>query len=173
MWECLSCQIHISVCTIQGCLIHSAVNCIKSTNYSNSGQSDIAAGNSKQARIFHASFWGGWSARMLVDCDNNVYFATSLRDDFCLKLKLTSPLKKPWDNYGETYTCHPSNRKRSSCISGHFPCFIEVPGAPNENIVQNHFNITLLNVFYGHTFIPYKFFICSDFLAESLVIRKL
>ena len=35
-------------------------------------------------------------------------------------------------------------------------------GAPKENIVQNHFNITLLNVFYyldsryRHTFIPYK-----------------
>ena len=51
-----SCQRHISVCTIQGCLIHSAVSCIKSTNYSNSGQSEIAAGNSKQACIFHASF---------------------------------------------------------------------------------------------------------------------
>ena len=24
---------------------------------------------------------------------------------------------------------------------------IEAPGAPNENIVQNHLNITLLNVF--------------------------
>ena len=54
-----------------------------------------------------------------------------------------------------------------------------ITGAPNENIVQNHLNIALLNVFqylnggYGHIFIPYKFFICSDFLAESLVIRKL
>ena len=53
------------------------------------------------------------------------------------------------------------------------------PVAPNENIVQNHLNIALLNVFkylndrYRHTFIPLKFFICSDFLAESLVIRKL
>ena len=52
-------------------------------------------------------------------------------------------------------------------------------GAPNENIVQNHLNIALLNVFqylngrYRHIFIPQKFFICSDFLAESLVIRKL
>ena len=52
-------------------------------------------------------------------------------------------------------------------------------GAPNENIVQNHLNIALLNVFYylngryGHIFIPYKFFVCLDFLAESLVIRKL
>ena len=51
--------------------------------------------------------------------------------------------------------------------------------APNENIVQNYLNITLLNVFYylngryRYIFIPYKFFICSDFLAESLVIRKL
>ena len=51
-------------------------------------------------------------------------------------------------------------------------------GAPNENIVQNHLNIALLNVFwylnggYRHIFIPYKFFFCSDFLAESLVIRK-
>ena len=58
----------------------------------------------------------------------------------------------------------------------HSPMF---SGAPNENIVQNHLNIALLNVFYylnsgfGHIFIPYKFFICSDFLAESLVIRKL
>ena len=56
---------------------------------------------------------------------------------------------------------------------------LHVTGAPNENIVQNHLNIALLNVFqslnsgYGHIFIPYKFFICSDFLAESLVIRKL
>ena len=50
--------------------------------------------------------------------------------------------------------------------------------APNENIVQNYLNITLLNVFYyansryRYIFILYKFFICSDFLAESLVIRK-
>ena len=49
----------------------------------------------------------------------------------------------------------------------------------NENIVQNRLNIALLNVSYylnggfGHNFIPYKFFICSDFLAESVVIRKL
>ena len=49
----------------------------------------------------------------------------------------------------------------------------------NENIVQNRLNIALLNVSYylnggfEHIFIPYKFFICSDFLAESLVIRKL
>ena len=45
-------------------------------------------------------------------------------------------------------------------------------GAPNEKIVQN-LNIALLNVFqylngrYRHIFIPQKFFICSDFLAES------
>ena len=50
--------------------------------------------------------------------------------------------------------------------------------ATNENIVQNHLNTTLSNVFYyangryRYIFIPYKFFICSDFLAESLVIRK-
>ena len=56
---------------------------------------------------------------------------------------------------------------------------LHMSGAPNENIVQNHLNIVLLNVFqhlngrYRHIFIPYKFFICSDFLAESLVIRKL
>ena len=54
-----------------------------------------------------------------------------------------------------------------------------VSGAPNENVVQNHLNIALLNVFlylnggYRHIFIPWKFSICSDFLAESLVIRKL
>ena len=48
-------------------------------------------------------------------------------------------------------------------------------GAPNENVVQNHLNIALLDVFwylngkYRHIFIPWKFFICSDFLAESLV----
>ena len=54
-----------------------------------------------------------------------------------------------------------------------------VSGAPNENIVQNHLNQHLfisnqyLNGRYGHIFIPQKFFICSDFLAESLVIRKL
>ena len=55
---------------------------------------------------------------------------------------------------------------------------VNFTGAPNENIVQNHLNIALLNVFWylngecGHIFIPYKFFICSDFLAESSVIRK-
>ena len=38
------------------------------------------------------------------------------------------------------------------------------PVAPNENIVQNHLNIALLNVFkylndrYRHPFIPLKFF---------------
>ena len=41
-------------------------------------------------------------------------------------------------------------------------------GAPNENIVQNHLNIALL-IFLS----PNEFFFCSDFLAESLVIRKL
>ena len=52
-------------------------------------------------------------------------------------------------------------------------------GAPNENIVKKHLNIALLNVFqylngrYRHIFIPWKFFVCLDFLAESLVIRKL
>ena len=46
-------------------------------------------------------------------------------------------------------------------------------GAPNEN---NHLNIALLNVFqylngrYRYVFTPLKFSICSDFLAESLVI---
>ena len=56
---------------------------------------------------------------------------------------------------------------------------VKLSGAPNENIVQNHLNIALLNVFqylngrYRHIFIHKKFFICSDFLAESLVIRKL
>ena len=54
----------------------------------------------------------------------------------------------------------------------------KVSGEPNENIAQNHLNIALFNVFkylkgeYGHIFIHYKFFICPDFLAESLVIRK-
>ena len=54
-----------------------------------------------------------------------------------------------------------------------------VTGAPNENIVQKHLNIALLNVFeylngrYRHIFILEKFFICSDFLAEGLVMRKL
>ena len=49
-----------------------------------------------------------------------------------------------------------------------------VSGAPKKNIVQNHLNIALLNEFqylnggYRHIFIPQKFFICSDFLAESL-----
>ena len=44
-----------------------------------------------------------------------------------------------------------------------------------EKIVKNHLNIALLNAFwylngrYRHIFIPQKFFICSDFLAESLV----
>ena len=52
-------------------------------------------------------------------------------------------------------------------------------GAPNEDIVQNHLNIALLNVFqylngrYRHIFIPWKFCVCLDFLAESPVIRKL
>ena len=32
--------------------------------------------------------------------------------------------------------------------------------------------LVFINGGYGHIFIPYKFFICSDFLAESLVIRK-
>ena len=56
---------------------------------------------------------------------------------------------------------------------------VQFARAPNENIVQNHLNIALLNVFYylngryKHIFIPQKFFMCSDFLAESLVIRKL
>ena len=56
---------------------------------------------------------------------------------------------------------------------------VQFAGAPNENIVQNHLNIALLNIFYylngryKHIFIPKKFFMCSDFLAESLVIRKL
>ena len=42
---------------------------------------------------------------------------------------------------------------------------------------QSNLNVALLNVFqylnvrYRHIFIPYKFFICSDFLAERLVIR--
>ena len=54
-----------------------------------------------------------------------------------------------------------------------------VSGAPNENIVQNHLNIELLNVFYylngryGIFLSPKNFSICSDFLAESQVIRKL
>ena len=33
--------------------------------------------------------------------------------------------------------------------------------------------VLVFNGGYGHIFIPYKFFICSDFLAEGLVIRKL
>ena len=64
-------------------------------------------------------------------------------------------------------------------IEGAVQSDVNAAGAPNENIVQNHLNIALLNVFwylnggYGHIFILYKFFICSDFLAESLVFRKL
>ena len=56
---------------------------------------------------------------------------------------------------------------------------VQFAGAHNENIVQNQLNIALWNVFYylngryKHIFIPQKFFMCSDFLAESLVIRKL
>ena len=56
---------------------------------------------------------------------------------------------------------------------------VQFAGAPNQNIVQNHLNIALLNVFYylngryKHIFIPPKFFVRSDFLGESLVIRKL
>ena len=52
-------------------------------------------------------------------------------------------------------------------------------GAPSENIVQNHLNIALFNVFSiwrvdtGIFLSPKKFFICSDFLAEILVIQKL
>ena len=33
--------------------------------------------------------------------------------------------------------------------------------------------VLYLNGGYGHIFIPYKLFICSDFLAEILVILKL
>ena len=56
---------------------------------------------------------------------------------------------------------------------------VQFAGAPNENIVQNHLNMALSNVFYylngryKHIFIPQNFFMCPDFLAESLVIRKL
>ena len=56
---------------------------------------------------------------------------------------------------------------------------VQFAGAPNENVVQNQLNIALSNVFYylngryKHIFIPQKFFVCSDFLGESLVIRKL
>ena len=56
---------------------------------------------------------------------------------------------------------------------------LEYSGASNEKIIQNHLHITSLNVFYHlngryrHIFIPRKFFICSDFLAKRLVIRKL
>ena len=42
--------------------------------------------------------------------------------------------------------------------------------------VRKHLRIALwsyLNGKYRHIFIPPKFFICSDFLAQSLVIRKL
>ena len=46
---------------------------------------------------------------------------------------------------------------------------VEKPGAPDENIVQNHLNIALLGIFLSSK----KFFICSDFLAEILVIQKL
>ena len=71
------------------------------------------------------------------------------------------------------------NIKRTSTGTSSSSRKIETPGAPNENIVQNHFNIALLNIFwylngrYRHIFMSSKFFICSDFLAESLVIRKL
>ena len=46
-------------------------------------------------------------------------------------------------------------------------------GAPNENTVQNHLNNAMFYARYRHIFTPLKFFIYSDFLAESLVIRKL
>ena len=57
----------------------------------------------------------------------------------------------------------------------------EMSGAPIENIVQNHLNIALLNVFFffffdrvdiGIFLSPKNFSSVRDFLAESLVIRK-
>ena len=48
-------------------------------------------------------------------------------------------------------------------LSSLFVLTLEQPGAPNENIVQNHLNIALLNVFlylngrYRHIFIPKNF----------------
>ena len=70
-----------------------------------------------------------------------------------------------------------SGRLHGSVTINHY--LIHISGAPNENIVQNHLKIALLNVFqylnsrYRHIFIAEKFFICSDFLDESLVMRKL
>ena len=54
----------------------------------------------------------------------------------------------------------------------------EMSGAPIENIVQNHLNIALLNVFFfdrvdiGIFLSPKNFSSVRDFLAESLVIQK-
>ena len=55
----------------------------------------------------------------------------------------------------------------------------KLQGHPLRIQLKNLLNIALLNVVqylvgrYRHIFIPYKFSTCSDFLAESLVIRKL
>ena len=52
-------------------------------------------------------------------------------------------------------------------------------GAPNEDIVQNHLNIALLNVFYylngtyRHIFIPLKFFHLFGFLSWKSCDAKL
>ena len=57
-----------------------------------------------------------------------------------------------------------------------FPWRFELSGV---DCSSKPLNITLLNVFYyskglyGHFFIRLELFICSDFLAESLLIRKL
>ena len=55
----------------------------------------------------------------------------------------------------------------------------EFKGAPNENIIQNHLNIALLNALwylngrYRHFFIPYKFFICRSWKSSDTKIIEM
>ena len=68
-----------------------------------------------------------------------------------------------------------------SSIKNHHDCCRRTFKQEHPTRIQfkNHLNMALLNVNrnlngrYRHIFIPKKYFICSDFLAESLVIRKL
>ena len=67
-----------------------------------------------------------WSLVLdLVDSDDLIFFGYSL----CRT---------------KEYSLHFIGRQRNFC---QFPCKYLLSGAPNENIVQNHLNIVLLNVF--------------------------
>ena len=106
--------------------------------------------------------------------------------------KITSPSPEPLSSSSKNNELKNNhinshrNRKNKICLQKHLqmdwslrPAGCIYSGAPNENIVENNLNIALLNVFfylngrYRHIFIPEKFFIYSDFLAESLVIQKI